>query len=185
MIRRALTSLSVWFALALLLANGVLWVRVLTPEGPVVEVKPVLAPDIASLRQRLGEGGHGGEPFSLVVTDQQAAETIAWYLGRHPNIPFGQPQVFIRPGRIEARGVAEIAGLRVGLSGEAYVELRDGVLVVRLGRLDVAGVAVPGLIRNRIQQEIDAQFALSQSLPLIVEELRLEGGKAVVRGTIR
>jgi hypothetical protein len=185
MIRRALTSLSFWFAVVLLLTNGVMWSRVLAPGGPAVRVDPILAPDIASLRQRLVEGGHSGEPFTLEVTNQQAAETIAWYLSRHPSIPFGEPQVVIRPGSIEARGVAEIAGLRVGLTGEAYIELRDGVLIVTLGRLDVAGVAVPGLIRDRIQQEIDAQFALSQDLPLIVDELLLQEEKAIVRGKIR
>ncbi len=183
--KRTLINPSVWFAVVLLLANGVMWSRALAPEGPAVEVQARLAPDIADLRQRLVEGGHSGEPFTVEVTDQQAAETIAWYLGRHPNVPFGEPQVFIRPGSIEARGVAEIAGLRVSLTGEALIELRDGVPIVTLGDLDVAGVAVPGFVRDRIQQEIDVQFALSQDLPLIIDELSLKEGKATVRGSIR
>jgi hypothetical protein len=182
---KVLTNPSVWFAVVLLLANGVMWSRALAPEGPAVEVQARLAPDIADLRQRLVEGGHTGEPFTVEVTNQEAAETIAWYLGRHPNIPFGEPQVFIRPASIEARGVAEIAGLRVGLTGQAYIELRDGVPIVTLGDLDVAGVAVPGFVRDRIQQEIDAQFALSQDLPLVINELLVEEGKATVGGTIR
>jgi hypothetical protein len=183
--KRTLTSLNFWFALVLLLANGVMWSHALAPEGPTVEVQARLASDIADLRQQLIEGGHSSEPFTLELTDQEAAETIAWYLGRHPNIPFGEPQVFIRTGSIEARGVAEIAGLRVGLAGEAHVELRDGVPIVTLGNLDVAGIAVPGFVRDRIQQEIDAQFALSQDLPLVIDALLLEEGKATVRGAIR
>jgi hypothetical protein len=185
MIRRALTSLSFWFAVVLLVANGAMWSNALAPQGPAVSVDPVLAPDIASLRQQLVEGGHSGEPFTLVVTNQEAAETIAWYLGRHPGIPFGEPQVFIAPGGIEARGVAEIAGLRVRLTGEAHIALRDGVPIVTLGHLDIGGVAVPGFIRDRIQQEIDAQFALSRDLPLVVDELLLQEGKAILRGRIR
>jgi hypothetical protein len=183
--KRNLTNPSLWFALLLLFANGVMWSRALAPAGSGLEVEARLAPDIADLRQRLGEGGHSGEPFTVAVTDQEAAETIAWYLSRHPNIPFREPQVAIAPGGITARGVAEIAGLRVGLAGEAYIELQDGVPIVTLGSLDVAGVAVPGFIGHRIQQEIDAQFALSQNLPLIIDELVLEEGKATVRGTIR
>jgi hypothetical protein len=185
MIKRTLKSLSFWFALLLLLANGLAWAYALAPEGPAVAVEPRLEPEIAELRQCLIEGGHSGEAFSLEVTDQEAAETIAWYLERHPNVPFGEPQVSITPAGVTARGVAEIAGLRLGLSGRAEIELRDGVPTVTLADLDVAGVAVPGFVQDRIQREIDDQFGLAQNLPLIIDELVLAEGKATVRGTIR
>jgi hypothetical protein len=183
--KRSIKSLNFWFALILLLANGAMWAYALAPEGPAIKVDPILEPDLAELRQRLIEGGHSGEPFTIEVTDQEAAETLAWYLSRHPNVPFGEPQVFITPGGITAKGVAEIAGLRVGLTGQAHIELRDGVPIVTLGDLDVAGVAVPGFVRNTIQNEIDAQFALAQDLPVSIDELVLDEGKATVRGTIR
>jgi hypothetical protein len=185
MIKKTVKNPSFWFALILLLANGMAWAYALTPEGPTVTVVARLEPDIEALRQKLIEGGHSGEPFTLEVTDQEAAETIAWYLSRHPNVPFAEPQVFIRPDGILAKGVAQIAGLRVGLTGRAEIELRDGVPIVTLGDLSVAGVAVPGFVRDRIQAEIDAQFSLAQNLPLIVDELILEEGRATVRGTIR
>jgi hypothetical protein len=185
MVIKAVGNPNFWFALILLLANGAAWAYALAPEGPAVVVEPRLASSVASLRQTLIEGGHGGEPFTLEITDREAAETIAWYLDRHPNIPFGQPQVFITSAGISAQGVAEIAGLRVGLSGKVNVELRDGVPIVTLRDLDVAGVAVPGFVRDQIQAEIDAQFAQALNLPLIIDELVLETGKATVRGTIR
>lgn len=185
MIKRTLLNPNLWFALVLLVANGAAWAYALAPEGPAVEVQPHLAPDVADLRDRLLEGGHSGEAFTLEVTNREAAETIAWYVSRNPQIPFREPQVFITPAGISARGVAEIAGLRVGLSGRAVIELRDGVPIVTLEDLDVAGVAVPGFVQNRIQAEIDAQFALAQDLPLIIDELVLEDGKAKVQGEIR
>jgi hypothetical protein len=185
MVKRTLGNLSFWFALILLLANGVAWAYALAPGGPVVVVEPRLAPGVAALRQTLSDGGHSGEPFTLEITDREAAETIAWYLSNHPDIPFGEPQVFIRPDGISARGMAEIAGLRVGLSGKVNVVLREGVPIVTLRDLDVAGVAVPGLVRDQIQAEIDTQFAQALNLPLIIDELVLETGKATVRGTIR
>ena len=185
MIKRTLLNLNLWIALVLLAANGVAWAYTLAPEGPAVEVQPQLAPDVADLRDRLREGGHSGEPFTVEVTDQEAAETIAWYVSGNPQIPFREPQVFITPEGISARGVAEVAGLRVGVSGRAAIELRDGVPIVTLEDLDVAGVAVPGFVRNRIQAEIDAQFALAQDLPLIIDELILEESKARVEGEIR
>jgi hypothetical protein len=81
--------------------------------------------------------------------------------------------------------VAQVAGLRVGLTGRAQIELRDGVPYVTLADLDVAGVAVPGFVQDRIQAEIDAQFSLAQDLPIVIDEVVLEEGKATIRGTIR
>jgi hypothetical protein len=185
MIKRTLKSPGFWIALLLLVANGLAWAYALAPEAGAVQVEPRLAPDIADLRDRLVEGGHSGEPFTVHVTDQEAAQTIAWYLNGRPRIPFREPQVSFTPGRIIAQGVAEIAGLRVGLTGEALIELRDGVPYVSLGDLDVAGVAVPGFVRDRIQAEIDAQFRLAEDLPLVIDELVLGDGEATVRGTIR
>jgi hypothetical protein len=185
MIAKALKSLSFWIAFLLLAANGVAWIYALAPEDAPFSIEPRLEPDIANLRQRLLEGGHSGEPFQLQVTDQEAAETIAWYLARHPSIPFRQPQVNIQPDGIEARGAAEIAGLRVGLMGRAAIELQHGVPYVTLEDLDVAGVAIPGFVRSRIQSEIDAQFSLSQNLPLVIDHLVLKEGEATVSGTIR
>jgi len=183
--KRILGRLNVWFALLLISANGVAWAQALAPEGPAVVVQPRLEPGLADLRQRLLEGGHSGEPFSIEVTDREAAETITWYLERHPRIPFAQPQVTITPQGIAARGVAEIAGLRVGLSGQARVVLREGMPEVTLVRLDVAGLVLPSFVQERIQAEIDAQFALAQDLPVVIEEFALSDGAAVVRGYVR
>jgi hypothetical protein len=185
MMKRTLTNASFWIALVLLVANGVAWSYALAPEGPAVVVEPRRAPAIVDLQERLAEGGHSGEAFIAEVTEQEVAETIAWYLNRHPRIPFREPQVFITPEGVSANGVAEIAGLRVGLTGRAAIQLRDGVPFVTLEDLDVAGVAVPDFVQDRIQAEVDAQFSLAQDLPLIIDDLILEEGKATVLGTIR
>ncbi len=183
--KRILTSLNFWIALVLLAANGAAWVYALAPAGPAVQVDPRLELDMAALRQKLNEGGHGGEPFTVEVTDQEAAETIAWYLEAHPNVPFRDPQVFIRPDGVTAEGVAELLGLRIGLSGRAAIRLRDGVPLVTLEDLHLAGVAVPGFVRDRIQAEVDAQFSLAQNLPLIIDDIKLEKGRATISGKIR
>ena len=183
--KRILTSLNFWIAFVLLAANGAAWAYALAPEAPAVEVVPRLEPDMAALRQKLSEGGHSGEPFTVEVTDQEAAETIAWYLEAHPNVPFRDPQVSIRPEGVTAEGVAEILGLRIGLSGRAAIRLRDGIPLVTLEDLHLAGLAVPGFVRDQIQAEIDAQFGLAQSLPVLIKEIRLEEGKATILGEIR
>jgi len=183
--KRTLTSLNLWIALLLLAANGAAWAYALAPEGLALKVAPRLEPDMAALRQELNEGGHNGEPFTVEVTDQEAAETIAWYLEGHPNVPFRDPQVSIRPEGVTAEGVAEILGLRIGISGRAAIRLRDGAPLVTLEDLHLAGLAVPGFVRDRIQTEIDAQFSLAQNLPVLIEEIRLEEGRATILGKIR
>ena len=185
MIRKTLANPSFWLALLLLVANGVAWTYALMPEGSAVAVEARLEPDLADLRDRLVEGDHSGESFSLEITEQEAAETIAWYLAVRPNVPFRDPEVFIDAQGVGAKGVAEIAGLRVGLTGQANIKLQAGVPKVTLADLNVAGVAVPGFVQDRIQSEIDAQFSLAENLPLIIDEFVLEEGKATIRGTIR
>ena len=183
--KRTLTSLNLWIALLLLAANGAAWAYALAPEGLALKVAPRLEPDMAALRQKLNEGGHNGEPFTVEVTDQEAAETIAWYLEGHPSVPFRDPQVSIRPEGVTAKGVAEILGLRIGISGRAAIRLRDGAPLVTLEDLHLAGLAVPGFVRDGIQTEIDAQFSLAQNLPVLIEEIRLEEGRATILGKIR
>ena len=183
--RRLVASPSFWIAVVLLAANGAAWAYALAPEGSAVTTAAVLEPQIAEVRQKLIDGGHSGEAFSIELTDREAAETIAWYLSRHPNVPFHEPQVFIRPDGITARGVAVVAGLRVGVSGRARIALDDGVPIVTVADLDVAGIGVPGLIRDRIQAELDAQFRLARDWPVRIDTLSLQEGQVLVSGEIR
>ena len=182
--KRILASLNFWIALVLLAANGAAWAYALAPEGPPVKAVPRLESDLAALRQKLREGGHNGEPYTVELTDQEAAETVAWYLEGHPNVPFRDPQVSIRPDGVTASGVAEVFGLRIGVSGRAMIRLRDGAPLITVEDLHLAGVAVPGFVRERIQAEIDTQFGLMQDLPVTIDEIKLEEGKATISGKI-
>jgi hypothetical protein len=185
MIKRFVTSESFWMALVLLVANSVAWVYALAPEAPTVVVEARLEPGLAELAQRLSEGGHGGEPFHLEITDQEAAETIAYFLDRNPDVPFRDVVVCIHPEGITANGVAEVAGLRIRLTVQVGLTLREGLPAVTVQDLQLAGVAVPGFVRNRIQDELDVQFGAARNLPLVIDELTLHDGQGTLRGTIR
>ncbi|OQY18528.1 MAG: hypothetical protein B6I34_10625 [Anaerolineaceae bacterium 4572_32.1] len=181
----ALKSPGLWFLALLLIANGIAWAGALG-SGEVRFIKACLEPDLAALRERLGEGGHSGEPFTVVVTNQEAEETIAWYLERHPRVPFASPRVEIHQDTIEAWGEANVAGLRVGLHGRARIVLWEGMPVVTVEDLGMAGLSVPGFVRRRIQQEIDAQFSLDPAtFPVLISRFELREGQAIVEGTIR
>ena len=181
----ALKRPNLWFLLLLLIGNGLAWASAMAP-GEARFIEPRLEPALAALRERLIEGGHSGEPFNVVLTNQEAEESVAWFLKRHPNIPFANPRVEIHLDVIEARGEAHVAGLRVGLHGQARIVLQDGVPIVTVEDLGMAGLSVPGFVRRRIQQEVDAQFDLSgRQLPVIITRFELTESQAVVEGTIR
>ena len=181
-----LKPLNLWIALVLLVANGLAWAGAFAPVGPTYAVEPLLEPSLADLRDRLREGGHSGERFELDVTGQEAANSIAWFLGNHPEIPFRDPRIAFHPGEIESWGVATVAGLRVSIHGQATMRLENGIPAVRLADLGVAGAPVPGFILAAIQDEFYKQVDLSnRPMPVVFETLELREGEALASGTIR
>ncbi len=185
-VRSLLRSANLWIALALLTANGLAWATALEPSGSVYTVEPVLEPSLDDLRIRLREGGHSGERFELDVTGQEAAESIAWFIGNHPEIPFRHPRIEFHPDEVKAWGDVEVLGLRLSIHGRATMVLEDGIPVVTLTDIQVAGAPVPGFVLEAVQDAVYEQVDLSnRELPVIFEMLELREGEAVASGTIR
>jgi hypothetical protein len=186
LIRGLLKPINLWIALALLAANGLAWATALEPSGPAYTTEPVLEPSLDDLRIRLREGGHSGERFELSVTDQEAAESIAWFLGNHPEIPFHHPRIEFHPNQVEAWGDVEVLGLRLSIHGRATMVLENDIPVVTLTDVGVAGAPVPGFVLEAIQDAVYEQVDLSnRQMPVIFETLELREGEAVASGTIR
>ena len=143
MLRGLMRPINLWIAIALLAANGLTWAAAVTPGEPAYVAEPVLEPGLDDLRIRLREGGRSGERFELHVTGQEAAESIAWFLGNHPEIPFRHPRVEFHPGEVEAWGDVEVLGLRLSIHGRATMVLENGIPVVTLTDMGVAGAPVP------------------------------------------
>ena len=145
-----------------------------------------LEPSLADLRDRLIEGGHSGEQFELHVTGQEAAESIAWFIDRHPEIPFRNPRIAIHLGVIESWGEVDLLGLKLSIHGWATMVLENNVPIVTLTDLEVAGAPVPGFVLEAIQDAIYEQVDLSnREMPVIFETLELRDGEAVSSVTIR
>ena len=171
--------------MALLVVNGLAWAMTTAAREPAYVVEPKLDPDLFDLRERIIEGTHHGEPFEISLTNLEAEQGITWFVNRHPSIPFRYPRVEIHTDGVEVRGEAHVAGLRVGLEGRASVLVRDGIPIITVEHLGMAGVSVPGFVRQRIQAEIDRQLAKAYNLPIAFDTLELEEGQGSATGTIR
>ena len=185
-VRRLLKPINLWIALALLAANGLAWATALSPGGPAYAVEPVLEPSLDDLRTRLWDGGHSGERFELDVTDQEAAESIAWFLNNHPEIPFRHPRIAFHPDEVEAWGDVEVMGLRLSIHGQAAMVLENSIPIVTLTDVGVAGAPVPDFVLEAVQDAVYEQVDLSnRELPVIFETLELREGRVVASGIIR
>lgn len=175
-----------WIALALLAAWGVSWLGAAGPQVNWPEVEPRLAPEIAAIREKAIAGESGGQAFSIVITQESASQAVAWFLGRHPRVPFSRPWVEISAGGIHGQGLVHLFGLNAPVYGRASVVLRDGTPIVTLQELGVAGAAVPGFVRDAIQSEVESQFAFWQEDPPVqITRLELEEGTITVEGVYR
>jgi hypothetical protein len=112
----------------------------------------------------------------------EAEQTITWFLGRYPQIPFAHPRVRITPDYVGGEGDATIGGLRVHVGGKARVTLADGLPVIQI--LDLS-LPVPGPLRQAIEDEIQSQLQRAKGLPVSFTSAEWYDGKVVVRGTIR
>jgi hypothetical protein len=184
-VQRALwTRLNLWIALGLLLANGLAWLNS-TPVVLPPEVEPRLDPQIAVIREKMWSGQASGESFSIVITEQMAAEGIAWFLMRHPEVPFSHPQVEIDAQGVTGRGLAHVFGLRTPVYGRATITLRQGVPVITIQQINIAGANVPDFVLSAIQAEVEAQLNASQRLPIILSRLELSDGMLSAEGIYR
>lgn len=175
--------LNVGILLSLLLANALAWLGSAPIDLPAVE--PRLAPQIAAIRTNIISGQAAGQHFEIVITDQMAAEAVAWFLERHPNVPFSHPQVHIDAQGIHGSGLAYVLGLRTLVSGQARVSVSGGVPQVRLRSVNVAGASAPDFLLHAIEQEVSAQLGAAESLPVYITRLELEDGKLLVEGTYK
>ncbi len=172
---------SIWIAVALVAANLYAWAGVLLAAPPYV-VEAVRDPEVMTLLNRIGEGGHSGESWEVTLTELEAEQTITWYLARYPQIPFAHPRVRMTPDYVSGEGDATIGGLRVHVGGKARVTLANGLPVIQI--LDLS-LPVPGPLRQAIEDEIQSQLRRAEGLPVRFTSAEWYDGKVVVRGTIR
>jgi hypothetical protein len=174
----------VWIALGLLIFNGLAWLAA-APVLALPEVAPRLDPQIAEFREKLWGGKSAGERFALTITDRTASEAVAWFLEKHPEVPFSRPQVEFTPEEITARGIAGLFGMRVLVYGRVGVELRGGLPAIEIRELGMAGSQAPAFLTEAITNELGKQIDVVKRMPMAISRLELQQGQIVIEGVFR
>lgn len=169
-------------ALVLLSANAFAWLSV-AGRVELVEAAPILHPEIAEIRDHWRAGDAVGQSFSVVVTDQMAMETLAWFIAPRPNLPFSHPQIEIHPDGVTGGGLVYFMGLRTPVFGRATIYLEEGKPQGIIEEVGVAGTKAPAFVLEAIKQ---GQGVYDQmSLPIEVTRLELREGEVLVEGVYR
>lgn len=173
---------NVWIAVALLLFNFFAWVSAAS-RVDLVEAAPILHPEIAEIRAHWQARDAIGQSFHVVVTDQMAMETLAWFIAPRPNLPFSHPQIEIHPNGVIGGGLVHVAGLRTPVFGRASIYLEEGKPQAIVEEVGIAGAKAPGFVLAAIDQ---AQAVYDDmSLPIEITRLELREGEVLVEGVYR
>jgi hypothetical protein len=169
-------------ALLLLAANTVAWFSVAS-RVELVEAEPILHPEIAEIRNHWNAGDAVGESFSIVVTDQMAMETVAWFIEPRANLPFSHPQIEIHPESVTGGGLVYFMGMRTPVFGRATIYLEDGKPQANIEEIGVAGTKAPAFVLEAVKQ---GQAIYDQlSMPIEITTLDLREGEVLVEGVYR
>lgn len=180
-IKPLLRARNLWIAVVLLVANGVAWVNAAGSSLP--EVEPILHPEIAEIRAHWQARDAVGETFRVVVTEQMAAETIAWFIEPRPQLPFSHPWFEISPDGVEGGGLIHVMGLRTPVRGRARIWLENGRPEGVVEKIDVAGASAPPFVLDAVAEAQSVYDELS--LPIEITRLELREGEVLIEGVYR
>lgn len=168
-------------AFGLIMANLFAWFMV-SSRVTLYEAEPILHPEIAEIRENWQSGAAVGETFSVVVTDQMAMETVAWFIEPR-DLPFSHPQIEIHPDGVTGGGLVYVMGMGTPVFGRATIYLQDGKPQGTVEEVGVAGTKAPGFVLEAIKQ---GQAIYDQmSLPIEITTLELREGEVLVEGIYR
>ena len=169
------TKTNLWIALFLLTANGFAWL-IVSSRADLPEVSPVLHPEIDEIRTHWNAGDAVGKTFAVTVTNQMAAETVAWLIEDRPNIKavFSHPQVEMTPNGVTGKGLLHIGGLKIPVFGQIRVTLRNGRPFLEVIDLGVAQASAPGFVMGALQEQVAQAQSAYDALEIDVELTKIE-----------
>ena len=165
-----------------LLLSGLVFVH--SPPGEGGEERRAqdqLPPQVHDLVDQVA-AGRVGEPYALTLSDEELT-SVARYFLTVPDGPFTSVRVDVTGKHVVIDGVARKLGITTSLRLLVVVSARDGRPVASVERVETR---LPGFIRARIEEEVNAALDLSRHrLPIAVDAVELRPSGLTIRGTVR
>jgi len=173
---------NLWIAGLLLVANGLAWFQV-AGRITLPEAEPILHPEIAEIRAHWQARDAVGESFQIVISDQMAMETIAWFIEPRPDLPVSHPYVEIHPDGVVGGGLLHLMGLRTPVMGDVMVWVENGKVTGEVEAVRVAGTSAPAFVVEAVGQAKAIYDNLS--FPIYITGMELREGEVLIEGEYR
>ncbi len=150
---------------------------------PVAAIEPLAPTDTLAAQRMQPARIWPGAPYSQVFTDEMAEEIAAWVLETYPELPFTDPQIEIHEDGIVCSGMVSIFGIEVAAAGQVSVFVEDGKVNGRLEAIKVAGIPMPGLLMDTIDDV--RRLYESATWEIEVTTVELKEGEMLIEGIYR
>ncbi len=195
--RRALVLLA---AANLLLGAALFSLRPPGRAAAAIEPPPPLPAQVEQIQALIAEGRHG-EPYALDLSEKELTATVAYFLARSADIPFGRVRIAVRspyPRPLPegegsggervivldavTRGLAVTVPVRV----TGTVAARDGLPVASIHDVSLGDTPLPGFARDQVLREANAALDFSKRpMDVTVDSVELRPGGLTIRGTVK
>lgn len=177
--------------LALLtVANLVLGVTLLATGGGAPRVEAIAPPpklpaQLVDLAASIDEGRHG-EPYELVLSEEELTAAAAYFLSFTPEVPFTRLKISISGEKVTVDGMTKGLPVTAPVRVTGTVVAKGGLPQASVDDVSLGETALPGFLRDRIVREINASLDFSRyPMALSVDVLELQPGGVTIRGRIK
>lgn len=155
----------------------------------VVPAEPTVAPAmparVLELQARMAAGQHG-QPYRLVLSDDELTALAGAFLAQRSDVPFTRVRVAVNGGKIVVDGVTRGLAVTVPVRVVGTVTTGGGLPRARIEDLSLGDVALPNFVRERVLQDANASLDFSRyDLPVTVDSLDLGAGGVIIAGRLK
>jgi hypothetical protein len=184
--RRSARRVLILLVLANLLLGGALFLLRSPWVGPAEPmVVPAMPAQVLELQERMAAGRHG-EPYRLVLSDDELTALAGAFLAKRSDVPFTGVRIAVKDGKILVDGVTRGLAVTVPVRVVGTVGASGGLPRARIEDVSLGDVALPNFARERVLQDANTSLDFSRyDLPVTVDALDLGSGGIVIAGRLK
>lgn len=182
--RGCLRTLLVLLLIAVVLL-GAAYVLLTRPPALAAGVTPVPVSTAAaqSFDRKFESVQRATTPTTVEITDQEATSKLVAALAANPDAPrIDGAQVAFRDGKVYFSGTTRDTPIPVRVVVVSRVEARDGRLVPTVEQIDTGRFPAPAPLRDQIVRATTNFDALSDDLPIYVNDVHVLDGRLALTG---